>query len=279
MRAAPASRRFGAAFADELRRETGIMLRDPGVPWHTERSRVHELAAALGSLTAATGKIGTDVVLLARSEVREGGEGGDGEHGGSSAMQHKRNAVAAVLLRASAVRTPELVATLLSAGGPEHERGAGSWHAEWAVLRKLLSLTGGAANRAATLLEGLEVDTAGMRANLVASGPAVVTENVANRLPVTLGPSEAQRIVRAAVTTARHGRGVVGPGIDLRNGTRVGTTGPGDLREVLAADPTALVTLGDAGLADAHDPAGHLGASDQLIDHTLDRLRAHGVVR
>ena len=77
------------------------------------------------------GKIGRDVVLLAQTEVAEVTEGGDEGRGGSSTMPHKRNPVGAIGLVACAQRGPGLVATMLGAMMQEHERGAGSWQAEW----------------------------------------------------------------------------------------------------------------------------------------------------
>ena len=50
----------------------------------------------------------------------------------------------------------------------EHERAAGAWQAEWEALSDALALTGGALAAARESLEGLEVDTARMRANMSA---------------------------------------------------------------------------------------------------------------
>jgi 3-carboxy-cis,cis-muconate cycloisomerase len=139
------------AFADEC---------DLAVPrgvWHTDRTIVTELAGALGTASAAVAKIATDLVLLGQSDVAEVRERAPG---GSSAMPHKRNSIAAVTARAAAAQAPGLVATLMSTA-PELQRGAGSWHAEWPALIALLRYTGGAAARLRTALD-LEVDVAAM---------------------------------------------------------------------------------------------------------------------
>ena len=149
--------------------ETG--LADPGVPWHTERSRVHALAAALAAVTLAAGKVATDVLLMTQAEVAEVAEGSPG---GSSAMPHKRNPVASVLLVSAARRAPALVGAVLSAGLHEHERATGSWHAEWVPLRDVLRLAGGAAARVADLLSELQVDADALRRNLDAAGTDVL---------------------------------------------------------------------------------------------------------
>ena len=102
------------------------------------------------------------------SEVREGVPG----RGGSSAMAHKRNPIAAVSALACAKRAPGLVAELLAAGIHEHERAAGSWHAEWRPMTELLVASGSAAAWLRDCLEHLEVDPRRMRANLDLLGEA-----------------------------------------------------------------------------------------------------------
>ena len=86
----------------------------PVLPWHTDRTRVAELAGALGAAAGAAARPPRDVVLLAQTEVGEVREGGAGR-GGSSTMPHKRNPVAAVRRVAAARRAPGLVATMLAA--------------------------------------------------------------------------------------------------------------------------------------------------------------------
>jgi len=100
---------------------------------------------------------------LAQNEV---GEVAEGAPGGSSAMAHKRNPVAAVSAYACAAQAPGLVATLLGAMVHEHERAAGAWHAEWRPLRELLVAVGSAAAWLRDCLEHLVVDPAAMRRNL-----------------------------------------------------------------------------------------------------------------
>jgi 3-carboxy-cis,cis-muconate cycloisomerase len=135
-------------------------LDKPVVPWHTLRGRVGELAGALGVAAGALGKIALDVILLSQSEVQAVREA---TGGGSTSMPHKHNPVAAISALGCAKQAPGLVATLLAAMVQEHERGAGSWHAEWRPLTQLLTTVGSAASWLRTSLETLEVDTARMR--------------------------------------------------------------------------------------------------------------------
>lgn len=133
-------------------------LEEPVLAWHTDRVRPARLAAALGLLAGALGKVARDVTLT--GELREGVPG----RGGSSAMPHKRNPVAAVSVLACTRRVPGLMATMFASMEQEHERAAGAWQAEWGTVTDLLRLTGSAAAWARDLLEHLEVDAAAMRA-------------------------------------------------------------------------------------------------------------------
>lgn len=150
-----------AALADELG------LAEPSGVWHVERTLIAELAGALGIAAVAIAKPATDVVLLAQTEV---GEVREQTPGGSSSMPHKQNPIAAITARAAAAQAPGLVATLLTSGAPELQRGAGPWHAEWPAFRSLLCAIGGAASRLRTCLGGLQVDTAAMARNLDRAG-------------------------------------------------------------------------------------------------------------
>jgi 3-carboxy-cis,cis-muconate cycloisomerase len=151
-----------------LAEELGLAV--PDMPWHTNRSRIGELAGALGVTAGALAKPARDVTLLTQTEIAEVREGVPGR-GGSSAMPHKHNPVAAIATLGNTMQVPGLVATLLAAtSGHEHERAAGAWHAEWHPLRELFTAVGSAAAWLADCLTHLEVDPGRMRANI---GPDV----------------------------------------------------------------------------------------------------------
>jgi len=151
----------GVEIVERLAAALGLCA--PVLPWHTDRTRLAEVAAALGEAAGAVAKAARDVTLLAQGEVAEVSEGAPG---GSSAMAHKQNPVAAISALAGAAQAPGLVATLLGAMVHEHERAAGSWHAEWRPLRELLIATGSAASWLRTCLSELAVHPEAMRANL-----------------------------------------------------------------------------------------------------------------
>jgi 3-carboxy-cis,cis-muconate cycloisomerase len=223
-------------------------LAEPTVPWHAVRARPAALAGALGACAGVLGKVARDVALLAQNEVAEVREGGEGR-GGSSAMPHKRNPVAAVAVAACTARVPGLVATMLAAMPQEHERAAGGWHAEWEPQRELLRLVGSAASWCRELLEHLEVDPGRMRANLDAAGGLPLAAAAAAALAGPLGRRRAREAVElASRRAAEEGR---------------------PLREVLLASPEVAGRLGGDDLDRALDPAAQLGAAGALVDRAL----------
>src|SRR5579862_1781216 len=268
--------RVAALLAEEL----GLAV--PVLPWHTDRLRIIDLAAALARVTAALGKIARDVTLLAQSEIGEVSEGngvqgapaagqnGSAGHataasprrGGSSAVAHKHNPVAAVAILGCTRQVPGLVATLVACAEQEHQRAAGAWHAEWEPLTALLRLTASAAGWAAELLPGLVVDAPRMAANLAATKDLPLAEHVTSLLAGVLGAAQAHDLVAEAAQRA------VSAGLPLR--------------DVLLAVPKLEGRLASAGVTaeqveSALEPAGYLGATDAFITAALaahDSLRA-----
>jgi 3-carboxy-cis,cis-muconate cycloisomerase len=185
-----------AALAEELQ------LTSTAVPWFTVRLPVADLAGALGAAAGVVATVAVDVVLLAQTEVAEVAEVGEGR-GGSSAMPHKRNPVAAISARACARRAPGLVATLLSAMEQEHERAAGAWHSEWPTLTELLITVGSAASWLTESLRGLRPDPARMAATAAAAAEGPLAGALAEALTPTLGKGAAHDAAAAAVRDAR----------------------------------------------------------------------------
>ncbi|HEY6313459.1 MAG TPA: adenylosuccinate lyase family protein [Streptosporangiaceae bacterium] len=277
--------RVAALLAEDL----GLAL--PVLPWHTDRLRIIDLATALARVTAALGKIARDVTLLAQSEVAEVSEG-RGEpsprdssalqawppaaagqawppaaagqawppaaagprRGGSSAMPHKHNPVAAIAILGCTKQAPGLLATLVACAEQEHQRAAGAWHAEWEPLTALLRLTGSAASWAADLMSGLVVDASRMAANLAATKDLPLAEHVASLLAGVLGAAQAHDLVAEA------GQRAVSAGLPLR--------------DVLLAVPKLEGRLASAGITpeqieSALEPAGYLGAADAFVTAAL----------
>jgi len=238
-------------FADELG------MAEPVLPWHTNRTRVVEVAGGLGLAGAALAKVARDVVLLSQTEVGEVREGGGQGRGGSSTLPHKRNPVAAVSAAACAGQVPGLVAALLwSAGNQEHERGAGTWQAEWRPLTGLLAAVGSAAAWVRDCLEHLDVDAARMRANLDLVGELLLAEHVTATLTPALGRLAAHDLVAQACATAVSGERSLAAAL----GDLDGVTAHLDAHRI-----SALL-----------DPAGYLGSAHAFVDRALAAHQAAG---
>jgi 3-carboxy-cis,cis-muconate cycloisomerase len=179
-----------------------LELAEPLAPWHTERSALIELGAALATAAAACAKISGDVVLLAQTEVAEVREGAGGA---SSTMPHKRNPAVSVRTLACAAGARRHAAALVAGEPHEHERAAGTWQAEWPAITGALEGAGGAAAGARELLAGLEVDPARMRRNLDLTGGLVMAERVAYAAAGRVGLIEARRLVTAAAERSQGG--------------------------------------------------------------------------
>jgi 3-carboxy-cis,cis-muconate cycloisomerase len=195
-----ASAGSGVAVRTALAEELDLV--DTVVPWHTVRLPIADLAGALGAAAGVLATVAVDVVLLAQTEVGEVSEGGD-SRGGSSAMPHKRNPVAAISARACARRAPGLVATLFAAMEQEHERAAGAWHSEWPALTDLLTTVGSAASWLAESLAGLRPDTVRMAATVAAAGEPGLARAMTEALTPQRGPQAAHDEAAHAVRTAR----------------------------------------------------------------------------
>ena len=135
----------------------------PVMSWHTRRTPLLGLAAALASVGQACGRLCADLLLMAQTEV---GEASDGSGGASSAMAHKANPTRSVLVCAAVQQLPPLLASVAASGAAASERPPGAWHAEWQPLRTMLRLAGAAAERTADVTAHLSFDREAMRRNL-----------------------------------------------------------------------------------------------------------------
>lgn len=250
----------GPAVLRALAARLGLV--EPVVPWHTERSRIAELAGALSAAAGAVAKIAGDIVLLAQTEVSEVYEQGPAGSGTSSTMPHKRNPIAAVAAAAAAAQAPGLAATLLGASAHEHQRAAGSWHAEWQPLTELLRSTGSAVAWLRTSLERLHVDTDRMRANLEFTGGLMLAERITSELMRVSREGAKSEVGRLAAHDA------------VSACCHLAVEGKGSLVDLLSADPMIGKYLDRARIAELLDPAGYLGSAQAFVDRALAHHRA-----
>jgi 3-carboxy-cis,cis-muconate cycloisomerase len=231
---------------------TALGLTVPSIPWHTHRDRLVSLACVLGVATGAMGKIGRDLTLLAQTEVEEAHEPAT-DAGNSSTMPHKRNPVRAAIVVAAAMRTPGLVSTMLSCMLQEHERGVGSWPAEWDTLPTLVMVTAQAAAALAAALEALSIEPQRMRDNLELTGGLVLAEAVAMRLAPKLGKKEAHAIIGRVAARA--------------------TAEKRPFAEVLGTDASVTAVLSRSDIDEALAPEAYLGSAGVFVTNVLTQRR------
>ncbi|HEY6489230.1 MAG: 3-carboxy-cis,cis-muconate cycloisomerase [Terracidiphilus sp.] len=228
-----------------------LALPEPAIPWHTQRDNLVELASTLALLTGTLGKFGKDIALLMQTEVAEVAEPTAEGRGGSSTMPHKHNPIASAVLLAAATRVPSLVATLLHAMLQEHERGLGTWQAEWETVPEIFRLTAASLASAVEIAEGLEVDAARMCANLEATQGLTLSEGVVAELSASIGRLPAhqllERATRQAIFEKKH------------------------LRDVLQTMPEIRAHLTDQDLDRLFDPRNSLGSASHFIQRVLDK--------
>ncbi|MDB6002460.1 MAG: pcaB, partial [Rhizobacter sp.] len=167
----------------------------PDGAWHTQRDDGVSLGCEVGVLCGALGKVAKDMSLLSQGEIGEASEPSGAGRGGSTAMPHKRNPVAALVALAAANRAPHRVAALLAVMPQEHERGLGNWQAELAEWVGLFLSAHGSVKALADACAGLEVDTTRMQDNIDALRGLVFAEGAATLLAGAVGKSAAHKIV------------------------------------------------------------------------------------
>ncbi|MFC9993577.1 FAD/NAD(P)-binding protein [Nocardia sp. NPDC127526] len=243
-----------AEITERLTREFAaeLSLTVSATPWHTVRTPIADLAAALALTSGALGKLAVDVITQSRNETAELLEPAAAGRGESSAMPQKRNPVLSTMIRTAALQVPALTATLYGALLAEDERPAGAWHAEWRPLRDCLLLVGGAAHTAVELAAGLTADADRMTANLTLTDGQIVSERLAIRLAPLLGKPVAKKTLQSASYESQS------------------TARP--LADILAESPDIAVHLTKPELADLLRPANYLGAAPDLVDRVLERL-------
>ena len=136
----------GEAVARRLAYTLGL---PPAPAWHSQRDNLAEFAAWLALVSGSLGKIGADVALMAQNAIGEVALAGAG---GSSAMAHKANPVAAEVLVALARHNATLSAAMMHALVHEQERSGAAWTLEWLTLPQMVITTAAGLRTALALL-------------------------------------------------------------------------------------------------------------------------------
>lgn len=237
----------GVEVAEALAEELDLSC--PDLPWHAERDRIVELAGALAAVATTVGKIASDLVLLASSEIDEFREG-TGCGANSSAMPHKRNPVHATAARAAAsLALGEVGVLSLGAGQHEHERAAGAWQAEWVALPSALVRTVGAVVRVRAALADAEFDPVRARSNFDSQFGSTGSAALAAALTAAVGRDRADRLTATLATQA--------------------VAEQRSLLEVASDDDEVTSIIARSTLAEVLDPMVSLGSVHRMIDRAL----------
>ena len=240
----------GLSVAKHLAAELSLPL--PPAPWHSHRDRIAEIASTFGLCAATLNKIAHDLALHMQTEIAELAEPHPPGRGGSSTMPHKQNPVSCAAILAATNRVPGLVTTIFTMQSQEHQRGLGSWHAEWTTLPEIVRLTAGALHHLAALAPNLQINTARMCENLELTHGLIYAEAISMTLAEKIGRVAAHEKIAAAcqlaISSRRH------------------------LRDVLASQSE----LSSADLDRLFDPRNYLGSSSALIDAILLNARSRG---
>lgn len=236
------------AFAAELD------LDAPDIAWHVRRGGIAEAGSVLSILCGALAKIATDVILLSQTEVAEVAEPPAAGRGGSSTMPQKRNPILSEYVLASVRNVHALLPVLMSGMVQDHERPTDNWQAEWVALPQMFVMTAGALDKAKSVLDGLVVDPARMRANLDLTNGLIMAEAVQTALRGKFGHEQAHHVVEAACKRA------MSDGLSLR--------------AALEAMPEISSDVDADELDRILDPANYTGRSAEMIDKVVARARA-----
>lgn len=231
-----------------------LELKEPELPWHTQRDRFVEIVQVLAILTGTLAKFAADIALLAQAEVAEVSEGAPGVGGGSSTMPHKQNPVASAAVIAIHTRMPGLASTMLHAMQQEHERGLGLWQAEWDIVPQSFCLASAALAYTLQIAEGLQVDAERMQTNLQSMLGLPMAEAVSVALSAKLGRAAAHELLRAASQRA----------VEQKR----------ELGAVLNEMPEVAAHLNAAELDRLLDPRNYLGSAPKFIARLLGDANA-----
>ena len=224
-------------------------LRAPAISWTASRDVLAEWCHWLTLVTGTADRIGHEVVNLQRSEIGEEREGFVAGTVGSITMPHKRNPEIGEHLGTLARLVRHLGAAVQEGLVHDHERDGRAWKTEWHAIPEATLFAGRAVELLAELVAGLEVDASRMRANLDASGGAVLSEAVMLALSPRIGRDAAHRLVYETSIAARE-----------RGQTLIGA---------VRASPEIVAALGDCDLDALLDPARHTGQCTAMVDRVL----------
>ena len=132
----------------------GLGLASSRHAWHTDRSRIADLVAAIERPVGWLAKVAMDISLLAQSDTAEVAV----RPGGSSSMPDKRNPIDPIRTLAAADACRGAAAMITQARPHELDRGLGAWQLEWLALPLVFHTAAAACEAMEAALVTLDVD-------------------------------------------------------------------------------------------------------------------------
>jgi adenylosuccinate lyase len=228
-------------------------LAAPAVSWITARDVLVEWFNLLALVAGTADKIGHEIYNLQRPEIGEVSEPVVTGAVGSITMPHKRNPELAEHLGTLARVIRHDAALVAECQVHDHERDGRSWKAEWAVLGETSMAAGRLLEALKELTGGLVVHPERARANLEATGGAVLSEAVMLALAEKIGKQSAHTHVYDAAMQARDsGR---------------------SFKEAIHADEAVRAHLSAEKLEELFDYERSVGLCGELVDRVLKAAR------
>lgn len=172
-----------------------LELGEPAITWHTARDRIAELVSNMAMIAGSCGKIAHEVYVMQKTEVQEVEEPFPDGKVGSSTMPHKRNPAICegIIALSRTVRSslPLAFETL----NAEHERDKVGLQTEREFIARTMAQTDAALAKTVMVMEGLDVRSDNMRANLDITKGLTLSEAVMMALGDKLGRQQAHEIL------------------------------------------------------------------------------------
>jgi 3-carboxy-cis,cis-muconate cycloisomerase len=213
-----------------------------------------ELVCTLAMLATTGGAVAAEVALLMEVEFGELAEPTPAGVVGSSTMPHKRNPQLCQDVVALAAELRALVPLALEGMAHSHEVDAARTMMMDDAVVDACVIAGDLLLRLTTIVAGLTVDAARMRANVALTGGFISSEAVMLGLGRIIGRQPAHEAVGEAVAAARDSGG--------------------SFAEAVAAHPRVAGRLDDERLAALLDPGAHVGLSARIARETAARARS-----
>ena len=231
-----------------------LALPVPTICMHQRTDRFTELGLVLANLLSTLGELGMEIRDLQRSEVAEVFEPWGIDRHSSSTMPQKQNPEVSEWLEGLAQLGRGHAVSLLQIR-QQHERDTSRVPPEMHALPNLLLHSAAAVDSAIFVIEGLRVDAARMRENVMANGGLIMSEALMLLL--------AKRS-RKKVWAHQHCHDIA---------MRVAAEG-GSLAAAMAGDPEVKKYMTAAEIRDACRPERYIGTAVEQVERTTNACAA-----